>query len=1295
MLETLGKTTPEPGLRKKVWFKDDVPGDVYQQGMDRFVIWGSEDDFEESIELCDLYLEQSNQAEQKLIVEEVRFSSETFPWVVDAEFLDVPFVCCRIVMVKHDPGSGEKEFLCASNWFFVIQTLTLRHLERAYGAFCRMNNMEMDGVSSVMLEQAGIQSRPVSVRGCLGLRRPFPFEEAEEDLIKCSGGLLLTGISHTVQASGNASDDRYRLRSHKALLVEGLCLLKGRSCWYQSQMVSEGLDGFLYAHETLENIGATFATSAVESAFNIFMFSYQLVWFLSFPALAVVFLQVLDSFRIEAAASHLLHTSELAAHAEDIGQLPRGATLLCVSHVLLSLLCIIAANALPSMPGAIPHLADRVLSLLSICSAVLSLLLLFIMLLFFLIGALLSPAAALKPLVIIGACLAVVVNMWMQFSSLTRGLLQVVEIQVDSVFTILLDNMVGRLKDYSQASAYDQTDLDFAFEKADNRFRGLNAEGKVIKQMPGSRQETQDLFKSVQEDAEFIQQVQEDMAPITGRGRDNGDQGEVDVSTQRANQLTKLYQHYLGKTSLEEGLEWRIFEETDALTDIMLREHNMRLQLLDFGGIASADKEPTQQAQQAAKVNGVNGPKSKPLPKAYLIHKSIFRDSFDHMAEMIVQWVDPLLQWDSIVEKVTNFFDDAVPKFICSCAMSSFDVNRMNSVAQKVLAKVAHHVEETIKKEPAKTMKLSDLMDALRDKDGWASGLLFSDGADVLDRKQALSFVQDQVKHVLPNNKTTNAIPVYKLVPIFEGLLEGRVWWSAMIPFLKEECGFASAEIDLGDLAEGFKTTSKGCGFMDFQDIPDVLMWMTDGGLWKAAAVALLREIGVGGELGNERLGKAEDEAARVDDEWACPKWPDWILERWQEATDEKPNPGPGEACFLQKSDVPGLIEDLLLQMDKDHLRNESDVQDLEALSGCPDWKYKPMDQVQGCPAEMWVYVDDTHLAKLRGVPWEAFDFLLEQFDMDMPEPASRKIFSSADASAVREGFIQPPEVLKIIEHIQTTYRPISLSGFHKLLSKAGITLPKQIVDSLFGQQEDITLKIGDSDFPCQDLVDLDRLGPDVEKYLSGGMWLEAVYGVLQNEEVEASFIEVSRHFAAIDKQDYGVLKPRGVIQLMMSLQRTGISYETFAEMISKDMRFTVTDSQLRILFNMIDKSGNGSLSKIEFMEGFEELLRQLVPRMILKSLMVLPEQVASHILNTVVFLLLLFAFVFTSMEALAPASENMDFMGAVQAGVAGMAALGVQARSTSGMDAQSIKEAVSVRINELLPGVAQTSLPN
>ena len=622
MLDEFRKTAKP--TQKRVWFKDDVPGDVYPQGMDRFIVWETDDEEDEicGSGSCDLYLEQVGIEEPKLIVEDVRFSSETFPWVVDAEFSNEPHTCCRILMVDHTQAKstesiGEGGVLCTSNWFFVIQTLTLTHLERAYGAFCRMNNMEMGGINSQSLLAVGIQSRQVSVRGCLGLRRTFAFESAKEDLIQCSGGLLLTGISHT------AEDNRYRLRSHKAVIVEGLRLLDSRSCWYEDQMLSEGLDACLHMRQALERSGSLHSLSALGFAFAIVMMSYQLVCFFAFPAMAVVFLQVLEGSRVETAASDLLQASQLAMHPEDIGAIPAFAKVVCVSYVVISLACATTANVCPHAPGVITHWADKVLTILSLCASAVMLLMLFVMLLFFLIGALLSPSTALKPLIVLGASATVVVNMWMQFSSLTRGLVHVVEEQVNSVFTDVLENMLGRLEDDPEATSYDQSDLDFAFRKADYRFRGLDAEGEPMN--PPST----GLFKCIKEDHDIIIDVRDKVAATkTGRSEDEEEHEVEMVSSERAEQLKKLYQHYLAKTSLDDVLEWRIFEETDALTDIMLREHNMRLQLLDFSGIVSAEKETRKGAKDDSK---------KQLPKAYLIHKSIFRDGFDQMAQMIVQ----------------------------------------------------------------------------------------------------------------------------------------------------------------------------------------------------------------------------------------------------------------------------------------------------------------------------------------------------------------------------------------------------------------------------------------------------------------------------------------------------------------------------------------------------------------------------------------------------------------------------------------------------------------------------------
>eukprot|EP00438_Fugacium_kawagutii_P006751 Skav206596 [mRNA] locus=scaffold4512:70876:83358:+ [translate_table: standard] len=220
--------------------------------------------------------------------------------------------------------------------------------------------------------------------------------------------------------------------------------------------------------------------------------------------------------------------------------------------------------------------------------------------------------------------------------------------------------------------------------------------------------------------------------------------------------------------------------------------------------------------------------------------------------------------------------------------------------------------------------------------------------------------------------------------------------------------------------------------------------------------------------------------------------------------------------------------------------------------------------------------------------------------DTEMIKQIQERALTSLEGEMTSEQLQQLAELYK---------HYLGKTSFEKLLKNAGITLPKPVIESLFGQLDDITLQIGEvEEFVCEDLV--------------------------------------------------------------------SISYDTFADMILKDMRFVVNDSQIRLLFNMVDRSGNGSISKAEFIEGFHTLMRQLVPHIILNSLSVLPEQIASHILKALILLLLLFAFLFVSMDALTPSFEtgNMDFMGGVQAAVAGMAALGVRMQSTSGMNKERIQ---------------------
>merc|ERR1712129_451686 len=224
--------------------------------------------------------------------------------------------------------------------------------------------------------------------------------------------------------------------------------------------------------------------------------------------------------------------------------------------------------------------------------------------------------------------------------------------------------------------------------------------------------------------------------------------------------------------------------------------------------------------------------------------------------------------------------------------------------------------------------------------------------------------------------------------------------------------------------------------------------------------------------------------------------------------------------------------------------------------------------------------------------------------------------------------------------------------------------------------------------YTCEGLVDFDDLGPIVPKYLSSGLWLEAVQGVLQNEEIEISTAELTKRFSEVDTGGFGTLIPSQVITLLMSLGKNGIDYKSFHGMITQDMQFKISDRKLRLLFNTVDIASSGGISEGEFVSGFKVLIGTLLPHMILQSLRLLPEQVVPTILGALLLLLLIFAFLTLSMQALTPDQGGLDVQKVVQAIFAAVAALGINAKQTGNIDVGKVRDLISAAITEVLPMV-------
>ncbi|CAE7304809.1 unnamed protein product [Symbiodinium sp. CCMP2456] len=343
--ETLDAMGLAAKASKENWFQDDVPGDIYLQGVDRFVNWTSdraEDDDAEQW-MCNFWLEQAGTSSLQLVAHDLRFVSETFPWVVDADFNQSSVVCCRILMEKvvdpqkEEPMQPKKEaVLCTSNWFVAVETLHLGELEQAYAAFCRMNHIEMAEIKPLMLASCGIDTRQVSVRGCSDLRRPLPFEDMPSGILRCAGGLILTGILHSILDSDGEEIGRCRVRSNNVTAVDGLRLRKSNMVWRPKEVLGEQLGmtfhgSHLPAASTLLTLAAACGTLALHV--------WQAACFLLMPMLAAAFLKIYAYFSTRAAASDPLASSLLLEQS-----LSSNFGVLSFVYALLVVTCLVVAT---------------------------------------------------------------------------------------------------------------------------------------------------------------------------------------------------------------------------------------------------------------------------------------------------------------------------------------------------------------------------------------------------------------------------------------------------------------------------------------------------------------------------------------------------------------------------------------------------------------------------------------------------------------------------------------------------------------------------------------------------------------------------------------------------------------------------------------------------------------------------------------------------------------------------------------------------------------------------------------
>jgi len=187
---------------KDRFFQSDPPGEIYYEGMERFVAWDPTSEAFADIKDFDIYMSYpDDDLDPVLLVEKAQVSNGgasimiTFPAGISANYV----VCQMGVEAFNQDGEVtyarstlDEQMPMRSHRFIICRTWNLAEFELMYASFCRMNNMEMERVTEDALAGYGMVVAREQLKVVHGLRQSLVFEEAlEEDRVLDCPGLIM------------------------------------------------------------------------------------------------------------------------------------------------------------------------------------------------------------------------------------------------------------------------------------------------------------------------------------------------------------------------------------------------------------------------------------------------------------------------------------------------------------------------------------------------------------------------------------------------------------------------------------------------------------------------------------------------------------------------------------------------------------------------------------------------------------------------------------------------------------------------------------------------------------------------------------------------------------------------------------------------------------------------------------------------------------------------------------------------------------------------------------------------
>eukprot|EP00915_Cephaloidophora_sp_WS-2016_P010336 GHVH01015027.1.p1 GENE.GHVH01015027.1~~GHVH01015027.1.p1 ORF type:complete len:4095 (+),score=625.19 GHVH01015027.1:526-12810(+) len=235
---------------------------------------------------------------------------------------------------------------------------------------------------------------------------------------------------------------------------------------------------------------------------------------------------------------------------------------------------------------------------------------------------------------------------------------------------------------------------------------------------------------------------------------------------------------------------------------------------------------------------------------------------------------------------------------------------------------------------------------------------------------------------------------------------------------------------------------------------------------------------------------------------------------------------------------------------------------------------------------------------------------------------------------------------------------------------------------------------------PCKGLfVGIDTLRVQVPAMLSGGInfhqmveLANRIYG--QNvPSKQFSIAEVARkwkhwrQFKPVAFTKLGTLQEKCVIDFLQDLTERGITYDMFMDLI-KQMRLDFGEVQIKRIYDTMDVNVDGALDRRELLEGFELLMGEHMPEMVMKSIGFNQMELVKRKLGQFAVIVLILVFLTTAFHSIMVETSTKDSVTQSLLVLAGT--FGIQAITAE--DIQTIRIRMRAKISVIFGDISHLS---